>query len=128
VKKMPDKRPLKAINGSGWDLSGHSMEPLMNIEDAGTHLTVTMDLPSVKKEDIEITVTEDLLQVKAKTCKAYCFSRWGTAQRTVEFSSFSKTVSLPEKVDAKTAESRFRQGILEITLPKKQTKKKLKVE
>jgi HSP20 family protein len=128
VKNMPDKRPIKALGESGWDLSGHSMEPLLNIEDTGTHLLVSLDLPSVKKEDIEVTVTDEMLHVTAKTCRTYCFSRWGTAQRTVEFSSFSKTISLPEKVDAKAAESKFRQGILEILLPKKQTKKKLKVE
>jgi HSP20 family protein len=125
---MPDKKPLKIVGGSGWDISSHSMEPLINIEDAGSHLKVTMDLPSVKKEDIEVTVTEDMLQVKAKTCRTYSFSRWDTAQRGTEFSSFSKTISLPVKVDAKAAESKFRQGILEIMLPKKQTKKKLKVE
>jgi HSP20 family protein len=125
---MPDKRPIKAAGNPGWDLTKHSMEPLMGIEDTGTHLKVTFDLPSVKKEDIEVTATDDMLQVNAKTCRAYCFSRWGTAQRTVEFSSFSKSIRLPEKVDAKAAESRFRQGILEIMLPKKQTKKKLNVE
>jgi HSP20 family protein len=125
---MPDKKPLKIAGGSGWDIRAHSMEPLMNIEDAGSHLKVTMDLPSVKKEDIEVTVTEDAIHVTAKTRRTYCFSRWGTVQRGAEFSSFSKAVSLPEKVDAKAAESKFRQGILEIMLPKKQTKKKLKVE
>lgn len=104
------------------------MEPLMNIEDIGSHLKVTMDLPSVKKEDIEVTVTDDMIHVTAKTRRTYCFSRWGTVQRGAEFSSFSKAVSLPEKVDAEAAESKFRQGILEIMLPKKQTKKKLKVE
>lgn len=125
---MPEKRPIKAAGNTGWDISRHSMEPLMSIEDTGTHLKVSMDLPSVKKEDIEVTVTDETLHVKAKTCRAYCFSRWGTAQRSVEFSSFSKALRLPEKVDARRAESKFRQGILEILLPKKQTKRKLKVE
>ncbi|MBN2014267.1 MAG: Hsp20/alpha crystallin family protein [Candidatus Altiarchaeota archaeon] len=111
-----------------WDLKDKCMEPLAQIYDRGEHLIVSMDLPCVKKEDIEVLLTENTLEVKAKMGRTYKFCRWGTVQRCIEFESFHKMIELPHTVDPEKASSEFRQGILEINLPKKQVKKRLEIK
>lgn len=111
-----------------WNLRERCMEPLINVIDRGEQVIVSMDLPCVKKEDIEVLLTENTLEVKAKMGRTYRFCRWGTVQRGIEFSSFHKSLTLPFRIDPEKANSKFKQGILEITLPKKQLNKKIEIK
>ncbi|MEA1924361.1 MAG: Hsp20/alpha crystallin family protein [Candidatus Altiarchaeota archaeon] len=101
-----------------WDLNGF-LEPLVHLEEKWDELIVTANLPFVKKEDIEVNVTEDVLEMKAQMEREYCFRKWGTLQKGVSFSSFKKTIRLPSLVDVEKTSSSFNRGFLEIHLPKK---------
>lgn len=119
--------PIDLFTNQGWNIRECCIEPLMHLEDTGESLRVTMDLPDVKKEDIDVIVTDKTLEVRAKMRRTYKFSRWGTVQRSVEFKSFKKIITLPTTIDPNKVASRFKQGILEVILPKKQTTKRIKI-
>lgn len=126
---MEDKNPVDIFwSEAGWNLKDCCIEPLIQLEDLGDRLRVSMDLPGVEKEGIDVSVTENTLEVKAvmqKTCK---FCRWGTIQRSVEFRSFHKSLILPYSIDPENTSSKFKQGILEIMLPKKHVKTSVEIE
>lgn len=100
----------------------------MSLREDGKEISVTVDLPCVRKEDISVSATESTLEIKAKMERSYRLHRWGTVQRGVEFNSFHKIIRFPGEVVPSRVKAKFSGGILGVTLPKRVTKKKVDVE
>ncbi len=82
--------------------------------------TVTAELPGVRKEDIQVTIdgAEVTLAAEVKREKEVTQDeRVLHAERS--FGSVSRSFSLPQEVDEAKAEAKFRDGVLELKLPKK---------
>jgi HSP20 family protein len=79
---------------------------------------VRVDLPGMKREDIEVAVEGDMLVIKGKREEAqeikeehyYC------AERAV--GEFSRAISLPEGVTAAEIEGTYKDGVLEVVIPR----------
>lgn len=107
-----------ATSRSGGSLNEIIRQPSVEVRDNGKEFIVRAELPGMSKEDIEIQATEGLLYVLAEQedetievgqlVSAECLAR-----------QFERTVSLPEHVVPSKAVAAFRDGILEVTLPKK---------
>jgi HSP20 family protein len=80
-------------------------------------LTVRLDLPGVKPEEVTVTVTEGVLTIEGerKTEKEEKKNEWQTTERT--YGRFLRTVPLPEGVDAKAAKAMLANGVLEVAVP-----------
>lgn len=78
-------------------------EPLVDIINTDGEIKVIAEIPGVEKEDIKLHGTETMLTISVDT-----------PQR-----KYYKEVELPEKVDPKQAKSTYKNGVLEVTLPKK---------
>jgi HSP20 family protein len=82
--------------------------------------TVVAELPGVKKEDIQVTIdgAEVTLAAEIKREREVANDeRVLHTERT--FGKVSRSFSLPQEVDEARAEAKFRDGVLELTLPKK---------
>ena len=82
--------------------------------------TVTAELPGVKKDDIQVTIdgAEVTLSAEVKREKEVTQDeRVLHTERT--FGKVTRSFSLPLDVDEPKAEEKFRDGVLELTLPKK---------
>ena len=105
-------------------ISREVREPLMDVVDEGDKIRVTVELPGVKKENIDIDVKPRMLSIKAKASKKtkkeeknYYF-----AERSAEM--FSRTTTLPAEVIPEKTSATYNNGILEIILKKKEPTKK----
>ena len=111
-------RPVSsALEGRGGE-----QLPRMKVDVAEKNgaYAVTAELPGVKKEDIQITIdgAEVTLSAEVKREKEVTQDeRVLHAERI--FGKVSRSFSLPQEVDEAKAEARFRDGVLELTLPKK---------
>ena len=84
-------------------------EPLVDIVETDNEVQVVAELPGVEKEDIKLHGTEDSLVISVDN-----------PQR-----KYYKEISLPAKVNVKEAKTQYKNGVLEIRLPKiKETKPK----
>jgi HSP20 family protein len=101
-----------------WDGTTCCLEALGDVHETATEFTITVDLPMVNEEDIEITATPNVLSIHANTRSEIRFKRWGTVQREVSFKSFTKTVPLPPGTDADKIHASFHKGLLQIHVPK----------
>ncbi len=99
--------------------------PLLDIKDTGNQLKVTAELPGLRKENLDIDVTENLLTLKGKMDleKQEKNKKKGYYFRERKASSYYRTVSLPAEVIPAKAKANFKDGILELTLLKKHKKK-----
>jgi HSP20 family protein len=112
-----------------WDFSRGLIEPLVYISESEDNITITADLPYVNsKENIEISATEDSIELKAEVKRPIKFERWGVSQRKVQFVSFRKVINLRSKIDPKKVEARFEKGILRIFVPKLKTKYNVEIK
>jgi len=112
-----------------WDAIKRCLVPLINIEDKEDEIVVTADLPCVEsKEDIDLNVTEDNLEIIAKMKEAIRWERWGTSQRHLEFQTFRKSIRLPEKVNSEGSRAVFRNGVLKVSLPKVRKRFTIKIQ
>lgn len=94
------------------------LEPLYEIEDLDDRFLITFDLPYVDKDNINLYVAEDSIELEASMKKTLCWERWGTIQRKIIFNQFKKQIKLPEKVNPEKTTAWFKKGVLNIDLPK----------
>jgi len=82
--------------------------------------TVTADLPGVKKEDIQITIDGPQVTLAAEVKREKETSDEERVLHTERvFGRVSRSFTLPQELDEGKAEAKFRDGVLELTLPKK---------
>jgi len=92
--------------------------PAMNVYDAGDKLVVTAEAPGVETKDIELNVVENSLTLSGRRT-AQPEEKERNVYRQERFEGeFSRTLTLPEKVDPDAATAHFKNGILTIELPK----------
>ena len=105
-----------------YDARTNGALPRMKVDVAEKNgaYTVTAELAGVKKDDIQVTIdgAEVTLSAEVKREKEVTQDeRVLHAERT--FGKLSRSFSLPQEVDEAKAEAKFRDGVLELTLPKK---------
>jgi HSP20 family protein len=99
----------------------NTMMPLADIRETDDSVIVTMDLPGVDKQGVNISVTEDGLRVVAearKEIEAGGQSGETYHKRERTFNRFERMVTLPVAVNGDQATARLENGILTVTLPK----------
>jgi HSP20 family protein len=83
--------------------------------------TVTAELPGVKKDDIQVTIDGAQVTLAAEVRREREASQDERVLHTERvFGKTSRSFTLPQEVDEAKAEAKFRDGVLELTLPKKQ--------
>ena len=119
-------RPLWAEMGMPFE----GITPSVDIVDREEELLVRAELPGVDKKNLEVTLTEDSLTIKGSTKAEKQEEKGDYFRREVSSGSFSRTIRLPTAVDGDKVTSSFKDGILELTLPKvtKAKRQTIKVE
>lgn len=82
------------------------------------HLVVKATVPGVKPEDIEVTVTGDLLTIKGEFKSEEKTEKRNYLRQERRYGSFCRQVSLPVGVDSNKAQATFENGVLTLELPK----------
>ncbi len=104
--------------------------PNIDVYDKKGEIVVKAELPGVEKDQIELTVTKDSLTIKGEIKKDEEVKDEDYYAREISYGAFSRTINLPAEVNADQAKATFKNGILEIILPKKEEAKpkEIKVE
>lgn len=90
----------------------------IDLIDTGPAIVVQANLPGVKAEDVNITVTGTTLNIKGTVQEHKEFQDASYLRRERRTTNFSRSVPLPVAVNAEQGEARFKDGILTLTLPK----------
>ena len=120
-----DFMPMKKLGG------GNVFTPAIDIKEEENKLLITTDLPGINKEDIEINLKEDMLEISAKTGKETETEEEGYIRKEREYTHFYRAVHLPTSVKEDGSTAKIENGVLTITLPKMELKepaKKIQIE
>lgn len=103
---------LRTVTGGGL--------PRVDVVDRDTALVVRAELPGVRKDDVEVTVEEFSVTLKASTRQEHKEEEGAYYRREMTRGEYQRTLSLPCAVDEEKAQATFTDGVLELTLPKQE--------
>ncbi len=117
---------LRQLVESGWvmprDLLPSAVAAVvipLDIIDSGPALIIQTNLPGVRSDEVNITVTGNVLSIKGALPERGDLQPGATyLRRECRAASFTRSVTLHLAVDAEHADARFKDGVLTLTLPK----------
>jgi HSP20 family protein len=97
--------------------------PAVNIAESENGFDIELAVPGLKKDDIKINLDKNLLTVSAEAKKEEVAEGKKYNKKEFNFSSFTRTFTLPETVDYTKIEAVYTDGILKLTVAKKEEAK-----
>ena len=104
--------------------------PKVDVIDRDEEVVVRAEVPAVKKEDIEVSISGSMLTIKGETKREEKEEKGDYYRSEISRGAFSRMVSLPAEVEESKAKAELKDGVLELTLPKveKDKRRTLKVD
>ena len=111
-----------------WPNRGSSLyegtwNPALDIIDQKDSILVKADLPGLKKEQIDISIHEGVLTIQGEKKEESETKEKGYLRTERFYGSFQRSVVLPSTVDEAKVKASYKDGVLELTLPKKEEAK-----
>lgn len=97
--------------------------PIDIIENDKSYI-VKVDVPGFEKEEISISVDDNILTIQGEKKQENDDSKENYIRKERYYSSFSKSISLYDNIDTNKINAELKNGILDLTLPKKTTQEK----
>src|SRR5438552_18334444 len=105
---------------TGWS-------PALDLYETGDHFVAVIELPGMRKEDIDISLHDGALTISGE--RKHESTNGETAQRSERYvGTFRRSIALPTRVDATKVSATYQEGILKVTLPKAEEAKPKQIE
>ncbi len=104
--------------------------PRVDVKDRENDVQIRAELPGVSKDDLDVSVTDNTVTIKASTRQEQEEGQQegDYYRREIAYGDFARTVALPADVDADSAKAHFEDGVLDLTLPKKEQAKRRRIQ
>jgi HSP20 family protein len=93
-------------------------QPLVDLSDTGKEYVVKAEMPGVSKDDLNIEVSENTIEISAESKEEKEEENKGYIRRERRYASFYRSVPLPEDILPDKANAELKEGVLTVTLPK----------
>ncbi len=105
-------------DASDFASEGSEFSPRMDMKETEDAYTVKLTMPGIDKNDIDISVSDGVLTVKGETREDTEDEKATYLVREHKHYSYFRSVRLPSEVVADKAEAEYKNGVLNLTLPK----------
>jgi len=102
--------------------------PAMDLVEAEDHFVLKADLPGLDEDAVSIEVQDNVLTVSGERKSEHEQRQKGWYRVERSFGRFSRSLTLPEGVNAEAISANFDKGVLEIRIPKPEERKPRKIE
>jgi HSP20 family protein len=111
--------PSRDVSREFGTLGEMAYYPTVDIYEHGNDLIVKSELPGMKREDVSVKFTGDnTLVISGERKSEEKVERSDFWQHECSYGSFSRSFSLPEGCDCEKAKASYKDGVLEIRIPK----------
>ena len=98
--------------------------PRMDLQESPQKITLKFDLAGVPKKNIKLTIDENnILTLEGQKKEEKNEKSGKNVKREIFFGSFKRIVQLPETIEQDKLQTNYKNGILTISIPKKEIKK-----
>lgn len=108
--------PSMRVRPFEWRMQEFS--PSIDVIDEEKNIRVQAEVPGMNPEDLDVTVTRDAVIVKGEKKSERDEERQGLRYSERTFGSFERVIPLPADVETDKIEARFKNGVLDIIMPK----------
>jgi len=105
--------------------------PAVDVSEKKGAVAVRAELPGLTEKDLELTFQDGMLTIKGEKKEDRKEEKKNTFYKECRYGSFSRTIPLPKGVRWEEAKAKFKNGVLTVCFPKKETEEKtvsIKVE
>jgi HSP20 family protein len=92
--------------------------PSVDVVDRENEVVVRAEVPGVEKKDLEVSLGDNTVTIKGTMRREEKEEKGDYYRREISSGSFTRTVALPAEVDGSRAKATFKDGVLELVLPK----------
>jgi HSP20 family protein len=132
VAKVSDRMPTvfedlfkpwnEWFDGGLWGKTMHI--PAVNIIEHRDEYQVSLAVPGMKKDDFKIDVDGNMLTISSEKEDTKEEKEKKFTRKEYNYSSFSRSFTLPEEINKEKIEAKYEDGVLRIALPRKEEAKK----
>lgn len=102
--------------------------PKVDVIDRDNEVFVRAELPGVDKKDIDISMTDNTVTIKGETRKEEKQEKGDYYRCETSHGAYTRTLSLPSEVNSEKTKAVFKDGVLELTLPKLERTKRRNIK
>ncbi|MFO8046913.1 MAG: Hsp20/alpha crystallin family protein [Halomonas sp.] len=102
--------------------------PKVDVIDRDAEVVVRAEVPGFDREELDVSVTDGAVTIKGDHHEEAKEEEGEYFHSEISRGAFSRTVSLPDDIDADKAAASFKNGVLELTLPKHKKANRRKIE
>lgn len=102
-----------ATSPSSW------LRPSLDLSASEKEYTVTVELPGVDKDDVEVELSGNSLLIKGEKKHEQEESKKDFYRLERSYGAFQRTLSLPEDADRDNIDAKFRRGVMTLTIPRR---------
>ena len=126
INKMFDDT-IRSTGAGDEELATGAWSPAVDIHETEDSFVVSADLPGLKKDDIQINVEDNTLTIKGEKKFEEKVPRDKYIRVERNYGTFVRSFSLPQNVDSAKIKATFKDGILDLNLPKREESKPKKI-
>src|SRR5713226_2109371 len=116
------------FRGQGEDSAITTWAPAVDIYETPNELVVKADLPNMDEKDIDIRVENNLLTIRGERKFEKSVSEDNYLRVERSYGAFSRSFSLPNTVNAEQIHAEYKNGVLTVTMPKREESKPRQVK
>ncbi len=112
---------------SGWT-ENSSTVPRVNIVESGDDFRVEVAAPGMRKDDFHISLDNDMLTISSDIQNEESEEEQNYLRREFSYQAFKRSFYLPNTVEADKIKATYKDGLLQLAIPKKEEAKKKPVK
>ncbi len=130
INRMIDDTIKTLYPTDGEGLEKGTWAPAVDIYETNDSFVVSADLPGLNKDEIQIDLKDNTLTLKGEKKFEEKVSKDNYIRVERAYGSFVRSFTLPQNVDPEKIKAKYKDGVLEVTIPKKEEAKpkQIKVE
>lgn len=123
-------RMMDDVFGGGWDAGENLRQwlPATDISETPEAVTMRLEVPGLSRDQIRIAVENNVLTVRGEKTQETSSENESFRRTERSFGSFERSFSLPAYVDSDNVQASLQDGILSITLPRREETKAREIQ
>jgi HSP20 family protein len=99
-------------------MTPHGGDLALDVYETPDEIVVTAALPGVQPEEVDITITGDVLTIKGETKSETKVEKANYLRQERRYGVFARTIALQAPIQADKADAKFKDGVLTLSIPK----------
>jgi HSP20 family protein len=121
------RNPFSLLSSRRWPASGLAageISPSIDVFEEGDDVVVKAELPGMKKEDLSVNFSDGTVTISGEKRQEEKIDQKNYHMIERSFGSFTRSLRMPAEVQTDKAKATFKEGVLEIRVPKTEEAKK----